>query len=132
MVLGAAIVSLLPHLCERVQVTSLRIVLPLAVLCVVAFDKFGDLVVELAIQVATEFVPFRVQLLHQVVNQLEVVRVVDLLLLDGGVEDLGPDIFIIPHDVIELPGQVEQCPLIVADFLVPEWQNHIGLELLVE
>ena len=48
-----------------------------------------------------------VQLDHKVVNQLEVMQVVNLFFLDSCLENLRPNLLIVPADIVELFGQVE-------------------------
>lgn len=48
-----------------------------------------------------------VQLDHKVVNQLEVMQVVNLFFLDSCLENLSPNLLIVPADIVELFGQVE-------------------------
>ena len=61
--------------------------------------------------------------MHQFVDKGEVVEIVDSLLGHCSLEYLRPNLLIVPLDVVELPGQVKECPLVKADLAFPELQD---------
>jgi len=70
--------------------------------------------------------------MHQVVNQLEVVQVVDLLLLYCCIEDSSPDFLIIPLDVVKLSSKVKEDSLVEADLLIPVLKDNSLFEVGIE
>ena len=120
MVLRSGDVSLCSHFVKSQHLESLSVILPLSVLSEVAFEKVLNLVVKLAVQVTSVLVVYRVALDHDAVDHSEVVDVVNLLLLNSSVENLGPHLLIVPLDVVQFPSEVKVGPLIVLDLFVPE------------
>ena len=73
-----------------------------------------------------------VQLDHKVVDQFEVVQVVDFFLFDSCLENLGPNLLIIPADSVKLFCQIEQRPLVEPNFFLPERHDHVLLKVSVK
>lgn len=59
-------------------------------------------------------------------------QIVDFLLLNSCVKDLGPDFLIIPLDKVKFLREVKQDSLVKTDFSVPVFKDHIGLEMSCE
>lgn len=74
----------------------------------------------------------RVQLVHQVVDKLEVIRVIDLFLLISCVENFGPHLLIVPLDPVKLPRQVKERSLVKAHFFFPECKDDALLKVTVK
>ena len=90
---------------ESALLASLSIILPLTVRRVVLLDYLVYVTGELTVEVGGLGVFRRVvKLEHQVVDHHEVVNVVDLALVASQVENLGPDLLIVPLDEVKLTG----------------------------
>ena len=62
--------------------------------------------------------------MHQFVDKGEVVEIVDSLLGHCSLEYLCPNLLIVPLDVVELSRQIKECPLVKANFVLPELQDN--------
>jgi len=118
---------------ECALLASLCVVFPLTILCVVLLDKLVDVATEFTVKVGCSGVTLGlVELEHQLVDEHEVVDVVDLRLVASQVEDLGPDLLIVPTDEVKLPSEIEMRPLVMLHFRVPVGKNNLFLEGLVK
>ena len=66
------------------------------------FNEIFKLLIKLAIHFRKGVIrsSTTVKLVHQVMDQLEVVQVIDLLLFHGSIKDFSPNLLIIPLDVV--------------------------------
>jgi hypothetical protein len=128
LILKFAVISPINQVLQASPVPLLQVVTPNTISGVMTFDELLKLIGEFAFQACLRVI---VDIVNNLVEGSEVVCVVDLLLVDVGIDHQGPYFLVVPFQVMTLDHQFNQQLLVVDDFCLPLFDQN-WLELSVQ